>query len=415
MGSYNLYNQKSKVKPVIALVDCDNFYVSCEIVFNPKLKDKPVVVLSNNDAVVVARSNQAKELGIPMGAPIFKIKPFLEKHNVITIPSNLPLYANMSNRVMNIILEDFPNTEIYSIDEAFINFNLSKTNLEKLFSLQNKILKWTGIPTSIGVSTTKTLAKVATKIAKKKQNQKIHILLDPDEIKNTLSTFDIEDIWGIGNSYSKFLKSHNINTALDLANADDIFIKKHLGIPGLRIAHELRGIQCIDIEIDQKPKKSIMRSLSFPVETQNFDEISSYISRFAEICAKTLRKQNSTATIVSVFISTNPFKENYFSNFISLPLPYPTNSTFDIVNLSLHLLRSIYKPEHLYKRAGVIVSGILPLNSIQQHLFIKPDPRKQILSHLIDKINSRFGPASLHIALSKPPTKNQPLIFEITI
>ena len=425
MGDRHLHNPQNKMK-LFALIDCDNFYISCETLFKPHLKNKPVVVLSNNDAVIVARSKEAKKLNIPMGTPIFKIQNYLEKHNVITLPSNLPLYSEISKRVMNLILEKFPQTIIYSIDEAFINIsNMKEKTQEKIksefVSLNEKILKWTGIPTSIGISTTKTLSKIATKISKlgESPEQKVTTLINKNQIKEELSKTDIEDVWGIGNSYSKFLKEINIKTALDLANAksnNEIMnlISKKLGVKAIKTILELNEISCIDIN-KNNTRKSIMRSTSLKNETNDFEIISSIISSLAEECSQTLRKEKLCTGAISIFISTNPFKENFHHQLATAPLPYQTNSSFDIIKLSLKLLESIFTPNHLYKRISVTLTEIAPEDHSQTHLFISPDKRKENLSKLIDKINTRFGQNTIHLASSKPKKINPPLIITLNL
>ena len=424
MGHRHIHNPQNKMK-LFALIDCDNFYVSCELLFKPALKDKPVVVLSRNDAVIVARSKKAKELNIPMGAPVFKIQNYLKKHDVITLPSNLPLYAEISKKVMNTILETFPQTIIYSIDEAFIDIsNQIDKPREKIksdfISLNEKILKWTGIPTSIGISKTKTLSKIASKISKlgDRPEQKVTILLEENEIKSALEKTEIEDVWGVGDSFSKFLREIDIKNALELANVksnDEKFktISKKFGTKAIRTILELNGISCI--EINTTTRKSIMRSTSLKEETSDFEYISSVISTLSEECASALRRERLCAGALSIFITTNPFKENFFSEFSTIPLPYQTNSTFDIVALSLKLFESLYAPGHLYKRIGVILTELVPEDHAQTHLFITPDERKETISKLIDKINTRFGVNILHLASSIPSTPPPPHIIQINL
>lgn len=384
---------------MIALVDCNNFYVSCERVFNPKLEKVPVVVLSNNDGCIVARSEEAKALGIPMGAPLFQYKDFLEKHNVVALSSNYTLYGDMSERVMNTLSMFTPNIEIYSIDEAFLDLsrlaNIGNNSLKLLdygSLIRSTVLKWTGIPVSIGISHTKVLAKVASKLAKKRDG--VCVLNSPEEINNALSNFDVEDIWGIGHAYAKFLRKNKINTAYELANAPDHWIQKNLTIVGLRIVKELRGEKCIDIEYQPIPRKSVGSQKSFGELQTDFFVLYNALSCYIDECARKLRNQKSYANIMGVFVATNPFNPNepqYFrSKFIRLPVP--TNFTGELIRYGYALLREIFKEGFKYKRVGVIFAGLSPEGSLQYNLFdrINRDKVSRIME-VYDKLNRKYG------------------------
>lgn len=384
---------------MIALADCNNFYVSCERVFNPKLENRPVVVLSNNDGCIVARSEEAKALGIPMGAPLFKYKEFLEKNNVVVLSSNYTLYGDMSERVMNTLAQFTPSIEIYSIDESFLDLSRIAnvgTDSEKLFNygmnIRKTVLKWTGIPVSIGIAPTKVLAKVASKKAKKGEG--VCVLNAKSEIDEALSTFDIEDIWGIGRAYTNFLRKHKINTALELANASDDWIKKHLTIVGLRIVKELRGEKCIDIVEDFIPRKSVGSQKSFGEPQTDFFVLFNALSSYIDECARKLRNQHSVANIMGVFVATNPFnlKEPQYFRTRFIRLPVPTNFTGELIKYGYALLKEIYREGFRYKRVGVLFAGLSPDDSYQFNLFDKFNREKLLrLMEAYDKLNKKYG------------------------
>lgn len=382
---------------VFALVDCDNFYVSCERVFNPKLKGKPVVVLSNNDGCVISRSDEVKELGIPMGAPIFQYEDFVKKYKIELLSSNFTLYGDMSRRVMETIKTMCPDIEIYSIDEAFLSFDRFKYhNIDDYIKkIREKVLKWTGIPISIGVGETKTLAKIATKIAKKDKSLKgTFNLLDRKDIDEFLKKIEIRDVWGIGTRFEEFLKKNDVITAYDFKYLPYDWVKKHLKTFGLRILLELNGIPCIEMEFEEKPKKSISTSRSFGKDLTDFKDLKEAISSFITIAAEKLRKGKQLATIITVYLMSNPFKdtEKYFKT-SSYYFPRPTANTSEIIEAGINELKKIYKSGILYKKAGVILQGLIPE---EEGLFFFFDPiykgsREEILMKTIDLINKKFG------------------------
>ncbi len=389
---------------MFALVDCNNFYASCERVFNPKVRNRPVVVLSNNDGCIIARSNEAKLLGIEMGGPAFKIEPLLKKHGVAVFSSNYALYGDLSERVMTTLAEYAPAIEVYSIDEAFLGLSGIRTNtLEKYAEeVHQRVFRWTGIPVSIGIAPTKTLAKAANRIAKKKFPDKGICILDNEtDIKRELSTFDISDIWGIGRRYSVFLKQRGIKTALQLREIDDGWIQKHLSIVGLRIVHELRGIPCYTLEEHPPKKQNICNARSFGSSQDAIEPISEAVATFAARCAEKLRKQSSAANIISVFLETNRFKENeaqYFP-YKTLTLPEASNSSNELIKYALDGLHNIFREGYKYKKAGVMVSGIISSNETQIDMFSKVDhPRQQALMKAMDKVNGIMGRDKVRIA-----------------
>ncbi len=379
---------------MIALADCNNFYASCERVFRPDLENKPVLVLSNNDGCVIARSNEAKALGIKMGTPAFKVKDFIVKNNVHVFSTNFTLYGDISNRVMSIYTGECNAVEIYSIDEAFMDMSGIANLEEKAISVRNKVKTWTGIPVSIGLGKTKTLAKIANHIAKKYKKNGV-FLLDGDTLtKRALKFFPVEDIWGIGRQLSRFLHQRNIITAWQLACCDDKWIRKHLTISGLRLVKELRGEICHPIGIVTPPKKNICTSRSFGKEVSDIVNLKESISCFAANCARKLRDQNTVCKKVSVFIKTNSFNPNtkQYQGYQVLEFPTSTSDTIEISNLALRGLKNIYRGGCVYKKAGVIVHDIGLMSQMQLNMFDRVDREKRSnLMKSYDTINSIMG------------------------
>ena len=384
---------------MLALIDCNNFYASCEIAFNPKLRGKPLVVLSNNDGCVIARSKEAKALKIPMGAPIFKYENLFKAHNVQKCSSNFALYGDMSNRIMAILSKEGFPIEIYSIDEAFLD--LSSLPEDKLVAyannLRKKIYSWSGITVSIGIAPTKTLAKASNCFAKKKVSNNVH-LITHEQITEHLKHFLIEDIWGIGRAHLAFLNTKGLKTAYDLCQRPDDWIKKHLTIQGLRTVKELLGVKSVNHINQICKRKGLLRSSSFGKEIDDYKELEKAVSYFCSEAALSLRKENLTCSYLQVFLHTNRFKTSNFSKSLSIELPYPSQSTRALTSYALTLLKKIYKPQTFYKKAGVIFSEIQTSSSIQQDLFTKEYPKEEKLMKAFDKINARFGKKTLHLA-----------------
>lgn len=379
---------------MIALADCNNFYASCERVFRPELKGKPIVVLSNNDGCIIARSNESKALGFKMGEPAFKIKEKIEKHDVNVFSTNFTLYGDMSKRVMNILREESTNIEIYSIDEAFMDFSDIGGYEEKAILLRAKVKQWTGIPISIGIAKTKVLAKIANHIAKKHRINGVFVLEGEDLLRRALNYFPVEDIWGIGRQSAKFLQNRGIKTALQLSQCDESWVKRNLTISGLKIVNELKGIPCIPLDDTPPPKKNICTSRSFGSEVHSLNELRESVSSFASMCASKLRKQKSVAKKVSVFIYTNPFKvdRKQYNGYKVLELPTATNDTLEIVKMALKGLESIYRKDCIYKKAGVIVHDTSPESQLQLNIFDKVDRvKRKSLMKAYDSINHRMG------------------------
>lgn len=384
-------------RKLFALVDCNNYYVSCERVFNPKLEGKPVVVLSNNDGCVVAASNEAKALGLKMGSPAFKCEDLFLKHNVFVYSSNYALYGDMSDRVMKTLAQFTPEMEIYSIDEAFLSFDGFKhKNLSDYGRhIKATVKQWTGLPVSIGIGPTKTLAKIAGKLVKKKPEFRgVCDITDSPDIDSLLDSIDACDVWGVGTQYTKLLKRYGIHTACNLKYARDKWVKKHMTITGLRTVKELRGESCIPLEDVLKPKKSILSSRSFGASVDSLVDLKEAIATYASRTAEKLREEHSVCSLVQVFLTTNPFKDDpqYF-NTVTVPMPVPTAYTADVIKYAHYGLGKIFKPGFRYKKAGVIVSGIVPDNQIQLNLFVPSVSldRERNLMMVMDNINTRWG------------------------
>lgn len=380
-----------------ALIDCNNFYASCERVFNPSLEGKPIVVLSNNDGCVVARSNESKAIGIKMGVPLFEVKDLVEKHNIKVFSSNYELYGDLSNRVMRLLSNYSPESEIYSIDECFLKF----TGFEQFFDYNQvgldmikKVGKWLGIPISVGYAPTKALAKVANKIAKKyPERTKSCYIIDTEEKRiKALKWTAIEDVWGIGRQHAKRLKALQINNAYQFTQMDDAWIRKNMTVVGLRLKHDLMGIPSIELE-DVQPKKNIACTRSFERMYNNINDIAERVSTFSSILGEKLRKQNSHCNMISVFVTSNYFRKDLEQHraFLNIKTNFPTNSTIEINRLVQIGLKSIYKEGVFYKKAGVIVSCLTPAESYQLKIFGGENPKHIDIMKSMDSLNKRYG------------------------
>ena len=390
---------------MIALADCNNFYASCERVFRPKLNGKPVVVLSNNDGCVIARSNEAKALGIKMGEPAFKSRDIFKRNGIHVFSTNFALYGDFSNRVMSILSDSVPSIEIYSIDEAFMNFRGIPKKEEFGIELCEKVLQWTGIPISIGIAPTKTLSKVANSIAKKQRKKGVCVLMDKNETLEYLKLFPVENLWGVGRRFSQMLQNNSIQNAYELTQKSDHWLQKHMSIVGLKMVKELRGEPCFDMVNGWRRKKSILTSRTFGHEIDNFKGLAQALSTYANMCAAKLRKEGSCAKTIHIMISTNPFKPNYRMNYKgskTIILDTPTNDGLEIVSRCINALRSIYSRDCIYKRAGVIVSDIVPQSQVQltffhQHADIE---KRQKLMTAVDKLNDGYGRMKVRFAIN---------------
>ena len=393
---------------IIALVDCNNFYCSCERVFNPKLENRPVVVLSNNDGCVVARSNEAKALGIKMGEPAFKLREYRNKYNLAILSSNYTLYGDMSQRVMQCLAEYTPELEIYSIDEAFLDFTgfTHKDLTAYSREIKQKVQQYTGIPISIGIATTKTLAKVANRIAKKSNKAKgVLDLVDSPYLNLALQRIEVGDVWGIGSSYTKLLENNNIYNALELKKADQKWIKKERGIVGLRTVLELNGISCIPLSEMPNSKKStaVTRSFGQPIET--LAELQEALSAYAYRAGEKLRQSQLEAASMTVFFRTGSYDKSqpYRSWGTTVNFFSSTNDSRELVNNARKVAENLFEPGYKFKKAGVILLGLTPEDEKQLSLFEKSKEdkkRSQGLMQIMDKINNRYGRETIQLASS---------------
>lgn len=396
-----------------ALVDCNNFYASCERVFQPQFNGKPVAILSNNDGCVISRSEEAKSAGVQMGIPEFKIRDLIKEKDIKIFSSNYPLYGDLSNRVMQILQNFTPNVEIYSIDEAFMNFDgMHIDDFNDYGSIiRSRIIKWIGLPTSIGFAPTKALSKVANKIAKKFEDRTKGIyVIDTDEKRiKALKWTKIEDVWGIGHRTAKKLKAKNINTALDFTSPHlESWIKKEMGVIGLRLKYELEGKSVLGLDIPEQ-KKSIAITRSFPKQISDFDSLRERVSTFASVCAEKLRKQNSSChTIIVMLVVDNHqnggAKYQYYNKVETLP--YATNADLTISNVAIRLLKKILdsNPVQKYKKAGVIVSDLIPEENKQFQLFDEENPKYLALMKTIDLLNKKNGSRIVKLATQNEKT-----------
>ncbi len=392
------------VKRVFALVDCNNFYASCERVFNPGLKNRPVVVLSNNDGCVVALSNEAKALGLKIGTPIFQVQNLVRTKGVAVFSSNYSLYGDMSMRVMDVIGGFSPEVEYYSIDEAFMRFDGITSKFGDYGRLiRGTVIKWTGIPVSVGIAGTKTLAKVANRFAKKrKEFGGVLDLLSVPDASPFLQNTAVEDVWGIGFQNAAKLRKRGIKTALGLSRLDDAWVRKNLGgIVGLRTVWELRGISCIPLEKVRADRKQIVTSRSFGTPVEDFDTLAEALADYTGRAALKLRRQKSLVSVLQVFIATNRFKENekQYNNTITGKLSDPTSYTPDLVSTAVDLLRKIYRQGYRYKKTGVVFAELVPESRREGLLFsdtAKIDKETSLMK-AVDRINSRFGRQALSI------------------
>jgi DNA polymerase V len=392
---------------MFALIDCNNFYASCERVFRPDLNGKPVVVLSNNDGCVIARSGEAKAIGIPMGAPAFEYSKLFHEQHVQVFSANFALYGDMSQRVMNVLAAYSPDMEIYSIDECFLKFQgFERYNLSACgHEMRAKVAKWTGIPISVGIAPTKALSKVANRIAKKYplETQGVYTIDNEEKRAKALHWLKIEDIWGIGRQYGKRLNAMGLRTALEFTNLPDEFVRQQFTVAGLRLKHDLQGIPTLDLEAAH-PKKSIATTRSFDSNYTKFEELRERVSTFAAVCAEKLRQQHSCCNAFTLFIHTNGHRKDLpqCHRSIAVQLPFPTNSSIELSQFATQALRHIFQNGYAYKKAGIIVQDIRPDNMAQRKLFENSNERHVPLMQAIDKLNQRLGQQKVRLASQDP-------------
>lgn len=387
---------------MIALIDGNNFYASCERVFRHDWRNRPLVVLSNNDGCVIARSNEAKALGIKMGVPYFEVKELAKTHGVIVCSANFVLYGDISNRVTNILYRYCKDVEVYSIDESFMFLDGYKDIEPMMLEVRQKIFKGLDVPTSIGIAPSKTLAKVANKIAKKfpDHTNSVYTLDTPEKIEKALKWFPLEDIWGIGRRYYDRFKNYGVHNALDFTNLPDDFLRKEMGILGVRMKKELLGEPQYDLSISE-PKKNISTTRTFEKATYDFDYISERVSTFAFECSKKLRVQESCCKHITVFLVTNRFRTDQpqYSNSFTITLPNPSNSAIELSHYAKIALEKIFISGFNYKKAGVIIGTFVPESERLTSMFDDDlHSKHKPLMQAVDKMNKKLGQQKVKLA-----------------
>ena len=385
----------------LALVDCNSFYVSCERLFNPKIRRKPVVVLSNNDGCIISRSNEAKALGIKMGEPYFKAKDIIVRNKVEVFSSNYSLYGDLSRRVMRTLKRFNAEIEVYSIDEAFMDLsNFPDNEVEKIGKeIRETVLQWTGIPTSIGIAKTKTLSKVANHIAKKKQSG-VTSLIGIDNLDPILEKVEINDVWGVGRQLTKFYQKNGIYNAKQLKNKSNTWIKKSSNVLGSRTAMELRGIPCINLETTQSKRKSCVVSRSFGKRIEKFQELKEAVANYCLNASEKIRSESLVAKAITVFVRTSPFQRNfsYYSNAKTIDFPIATNNSIEIVKTAVSILEKIFKNGYQYQKAGVMLAGLRNDDGRKNLFSSEKDEKIKSLMQSIDNTNYRYGRSTLSLA-----------------
>ena len=388
------------------MVDCNNFYASCERVFNPRLEGKPVVVLSNNDGCVIARSNEAKALGVAMGEPAYKREAFFSRNGVHVFSSNYALYGDMSARVMRILANFAAEMEIYSIDECFLLLRglNAPSLLQTAREIRRTVRQWTGIPVCVGLARTKTLAKIANRLAKKENRDGVRLLEDEEDIDGVLQGLETGDIWGIGRKSARRLCACGVHTAFDLKRQDDDWVRRHLTVTGLRTVLELRQIPCIALEDAPPPARSLVCSRSFGTRIESLASLEEAVSAYVQRAGEKLRRKGLVAGAVQVFLETNRFQpEPQYAGSRCRALAAPTASTLDLHGPALEILRDIHKPGYKYQKAGVILLDLSPATG-RQLSFLEPHgeekAKRDALMQVMDRINTLHGQGTLTLAAS---------------
>ena len=385
----------------LALVDCNSFYVSCERLFNPRIRRKPVVVLSNNDGCIISRSNEAKALGIKMGEPYFKAKDIIIKNKVEVFFFYYSLYGDLSRRVMRTLKRFNSDIEIYSIDEAFLDLsNFLDQDVEKVGKeIRETVLQWTGIPTSIGIAKTKTLSKIANHIAKKKQSG-VTSLIGIDNLDPVLEKVEINDVWGVGRQLTKFYQKNGIYNAKQLKNKSNTWIKKCSNVLSSRTAMELRGIPCINLETTQTKRKSCVVSRSFGKRIEKFQELKEAVANYCLNASEKIRSESLVAKAITVFVRTSPFQRDYgyYSNAKTIDFPIATNNSIETVKTAVAILQSIFKNGYRYQKAGVMLTGLRNDDGRKNLFSSEKDEKIKSLMQSIDNTNYRYGRSTLSLA-----------------
>ena len=396
---------------VYGLVDCNNFFVSCERVFRPSLEGRPTVVLSSNDGCVIARSSEARALGVGMGQPVFQIKALIRQEDIQVISANHSLYSDMSHRVMQVLAELAPSAETYSIDECFLDLTGIRDDLPGFGQrVRTTVQQWTGLPVCVGIAETKTLAKVANRIAKtSERTQGVLNLTGSSRRSKALEMTPVAQVWGIGRQFAQKLDHKGARTALDLARLPDEWVRKEMGVRGLRTVLELRGEDCLGFEDMPQPRQTTMVSRSFGNPVTALEDLADAITVFATDAARTIRTANRVCSSVHVFIETSRFRKDppYAPSQLEALSP-PTHSTRDIVRAAIKCLKEIYREGLAYKRAGVMLLDLVDARQAQASLFDRPDPKDDRLIDAMDAIEGRMGPGSIRFGLSGSAARWRP-------
>lgn len=383
------------------LADANSFYASCEVSLNPQLRDKPVAIASNNDGVVVTANRAAKSLGLKMGTPLFKVQDLIREHDVQIFSSNYALYGDLSQRVMTVLEQFSPEQEIYSIDECFMRLPDCVEATNYCRQMRKTVLQCTGIPVSIGVGPSKVLSKISNQVAK--QNHQcggVFDISDAPEAEGILATFPVADIWGIGHQYNKWLLSQGIETAKDLRDADEGVIRKKMGVVGVRLLYELRGVSCLPLELVSKPKQETCVSRSFGKPVTELADLQDAIAAYASRAAEKLRQQGQIAEAMVVYARTSPFESGYYRQSVTVSFPIATQDTLVVITAARQAMESIYRPGLRFQKAGVLMLGLRPEDQVQGHLWVddRDWPRRQRLMAVMDSINQRFGRDAIKVA-----------------
>jgi DNA polymerase V len=390
---------------MIALVDCNNFYASCERLFQPRLQNRPIVVLSNNDGCVIARSDEAKELGIEMGAPSFLIEPVLQQHNVSVFSSNYTLYGDLSDRVMTTLSQFADQLEVYSIDEAFLNLSSFRHHNLTGYAqtIRNTVMQNTGIPVSIGIAPSKTLAKMANRLVKKRNKQLgVYCIDTMEKMQFTLQNTLVKDIWGIGSQYTKLLNRHGFTTAWDLSRAPEEWVRKNLSVVGQRMYNELKGISCITFEEMPPKKKMVCVARGFGKVLSDKNEVMEALANFTAMVAAKLRSEQLVTNTIQIFVQTNAYRANepqYFRS-LTIRLPVATNSTNELITHARQGFETIYRPGYNYSKTGCTAMELIPATEVQANVFDTENrARNSQLMQVLDKVNRSFGKNTVRFAL----------------
>lgn len=384
---------------IYALVDCNNFYVSCERVFRPSLENRPVVILSANDGCAIARSSEAKALGVEMAQPLYQFKKLVQEHDIKILSANFQLYSDMSNRVVEVLNDTAPDTQQYSIDESFLDLTgISDDLIEYGQMVRHKVKQWTGIPVCVGIAETKTLAKLSNRIAKTstKANGVIN-LVNSKWLDKALETTKVGDVWGIGKQYAKKLTRNGVMTALDLTRQPDGWIRQEMGVNGLKTVQELRGVDCIGFDSVSQPKQTVMVSRSFGHVVSNLDDLVNAVSVFATTAASDIRKANLVSSAVNVFMETNRFSNGpQYAPSHSVELSPATNNAKHIVKAAIRGMKDIYRDGVEIKKAGVMLLGLVNANDAPRSLFDQINPKDDKLIEAFDAVILRQGPGAIN-------------------